>query len=159
MPVLFVRSSPFPPCLFLLSDKAWTHHLFRLPNTAHRAIFKLLFSDAEINSFLISVLFFFYYYYGKKAWCYVPFILSTPSWVLCCSYWRHWELWMCDESTSSPKFSLPLPSRTRNWVLVSYFLLQESLCYRCLSSVNLRFCISFAYKNENWTLQTLCNSV
>jgi len=52
----------------------------------------------------------------------------------------------------------PSSAMMANWALAHCLVLHRSLSDRCHTFVNHHFYITFAYKNENWTLKTLCNS-
>lgn len=122
----------------------------------HRSIFKRLFSDTEINSFLIRVPLLCRYYGKKKP------NLTFPSFSAVSTVHLLPVLGTVGAPNAQPQLTRPkaqpCSAMMANRALAYCSVLSKSPSDKCHVFVNHHFYISFAHKNENWTFETLCNS-
>lgn len=122
----------------------------------HRSIFKRLFSDTEINSFLIRVPLLCRYYGKKKP------NLTFPSFSAVSTVRLLPVLGTVGAPNAQPQLTRPkaqpCSAMMANRALAYCSVLSKSPSDKCHVFVNHHFYISFAHKNENWTFETLCNS-
>lgn len=122
----------------------------------HRSIFKHLFSDTEINSFLIRVPLLCRYYGKKKP------NLTFPSFSAVSTVRLLPVLGTVGAPNAEPQLTRPkaqpCSAMMANRALAYCSVLSKSPSDKCHVFVNHHFYISFAHKNENWTFETLCNS-
>lgn len=122
----------------------------------HRSIFKHLFSDTEINSFLIRVPLLCRYYGKKKP------NLTFPSFSAVSTVRLLPVLGTVGAPNAQPQLTRPkaqpCSAMMANRALAYCSVLSKSPSDKCHVFVNHHFYISFAHKNENWTFETLCNS-